>query len=155
VPSLGIVDGIRIGPDVAPHWELLSHPPTEVTYAELATRYALPTSLARLWLNPLIAIDPDVVFRSHYNQLDPAQMAYLRDMATICGFVATSDPPDWLTGDERDALGAFLDARRSVERLGRYRFAVDGRTVDFSPVVLDDPGSGRWAWPTSHFKTLA
>jgi alpha-galactosidase len=142
VPSLGIFDGIRIGPDVAPYWELLSHPPTEVTYAEPATRYALSTSLARLWLEPLIAIDPDVVFfRSHYNQLDAAQMAYLRDMASICGFVATSDPPSWLTSDERDALAAFLGATLSVERLDRYRFTVDGRTVDFSPVVLDDPRS--------------
>jgi alpha-galactosidase len=68
-------------------------------------------------------------------------MAYLRDMASICGFVATSDPPGWLTGEERDALGAFLGATPSVERLDRYRFAVDGRTVDFSPVVLDDPAS--------------
>jgi alpha-galactosidase len=142
VPSLGIFDAIRIGPDVAPYWELLSHPPTEVTYAEPATRYAISTTLSRLWLDPLIAIDPDVVFfRSSSNQLDQAQMSYLRDMATICGFLATSDPPEWLSADERAALAAFLDARPSVERLSRYRFAVDGRTVDFSPVVLDDPVS--------------
>jgi alpha-galactosidase len=142
VPSLGVFDGIRIGPDVATYWELLSHPPTEVTYAEPATRYAISTSLSRLWLEPLIAIDPDVVFfRSHYNQLDDAQMAYLRDIASICGFLATSDPPDWLTGDERDALGAYLAGRPSVRRLSRYRFAIDGRTVDFSPVVLDGPAA--------------
>ena len=142
VPSIGVFDAIRIGPDVAPYWEILSQPPTEVTYAEPATRHAISTSLGRLWLQPLIAIDPDVVFfRSHFNQLDEAQKGYLRDIVAIADFVGTSDPPDWLTPEERARLHAFLSSRPAVHRLGRYRFTVDGREVDFSTVVLDDPGA--------------
>jgi alpha-galactosidase len=142
VPSLGVFDGLRVGPDVAPFWEILSQPPTEVTLAEPATRSALSTSLARLWLKPLIAVDPDVVFfRSHSNQLDPEQRRYLCDMAAICEFVGSSDPPDWLSPEEHEALARYLHARPAVERLDRYRFRVDGRIVDYAPVVLDGPGA--------------
>jgi alpha-galactosidase len=140
VASLGVFDGMRIGPDVALHWEIPSQPQTDHTFGEPASRHALSTSLNRLWLDRAVAVDPDVVFfRSRCMQLDARQRGYLQDLATICRFVATSDPPQWLQPDEMLALSDYLDERPEVRRLGRYRFSVDGREVDFSPIVLDDP----------------
>jgi alpha-galactosidase len=143
VPSIGVADAIRIGPDVAPHWEIDARP-SDATYAEPAARHAVSTSLGRLWLWPVIAVDPDVVFfRRRDCRLSAEQKSYVRDMATICGYVGTSDPPGWLGPGERRALTDYLRQDPEIRRLDRYRFSIDGRQADFSPVVLDDPGAVR------------
>ncbi|MEK8168904.1 hypothetical protein NKH77_00960 [Streptomyces sp. M19] len=87
----------------------------------------------RLWQAPLVEVDPDVVyFRSRLNLLTEQQRRWLRDLSDICGFRAVSDPPGWLRPDELEAMEAYLAARPEVRRLGRYRFALDGREVDFT-----------------------
>lgn len=132
LPSLGLVDGIRTGPDVAPLWE---HYATTDPSDALA-RNALVNTLHRLWQSPLVEIDPDVVyFRSRLNLLTVHQMELLRDLANICGFRAVSDPPGWLHPDELEELTAYLAGRPEVRQLGRYRFALDGREVDFTSAV--------------------
>jgi alpha-galactosidase len=141
LPSLGLVEGLRIGPDVAPYWEI-DGDHSDAVLAEPAARHAVSTSLGRLWLAPLVALDPDVVFfRRRECDLTGAQKGYVQDMAAICDFRATSDPPDWLEPGEREALAGYLAAAPEVRRLDRYRFSIDGREVDFSPVVFDDSGA--------------
>ncbi|MBP2479555.1 alpha-galactosidase [Crossiella equi] len=132
LPSLGLVDGLRSGPDVAPMWD---HYATQDPSDALA-RNAVVNTLHRLWQSPLVEVDPDVVyFRSRLNLLTEQQQGWLRDLADICGFRAVSDPPGWLRPEELAALAEYLGRRPSVERLGRYRFRLDGREVDFTAAV--------------------
>ncbi|WP_328498769.1 alpha-galactosidase [Streptomyces sp. NBC_00414] len=135
LPSLGLIDGIRSGPDVAPLWE---HYATQDPSDALA-RNAVVNTLHRLWQSPLLEVDPDVVyFRSRLNLLTEEQQRWLRDLADICGFRAVSDPPGWLHPDELEDMTAYLAARPQVRRLSRYRFTLDGREVDFAPAVDPD-----------------
>ncbi len=133
IASLGLVDGLRIGPDVAPYWDnedrrVYLHDPTGP-----AAYNALRTSLHRLWLKPLVHTDPDVVyFRTRYNLLTPAQRAVLQDLALVAGFKATSDPPAWLDGEEREQLREWLEATPSILQTGPYTFKIGEREVDFS-----------------------
>ena len=122
IPSLGICDGIRIGPDVATEWEnerdeILLHNPTIP-----GARNAIRTALHRLWLKPLVHIDPDVVyFRSVECNLAPEQKHLLQSLALICGFKATSDLPQWLSETEFEELRQFLEAEPAIERLAAQR----------------------------------
>ncbi|WP_399880652.1 glycoside hydrolase family 36 protein [Streptomyces sp. BBFR51] len=136
LPSLGLADGMRSGPDVAPLWE---HYATQDPSDALA-RNAVVNTVHRLWQAPLLEVDPDVVyFRSRLNLLTEQQQQWLRDLADVCGFRAVSDPPGWLHPDELRAMTAYLEARPRVRRLGRYRFTLDGREVDLAPAV--SPGA--------------
>ncbi|MDT0440489.1 glycoside hydrolase family 36 protein [Streptomyces doudnae] len=136
LPSLGLVDGIRSGPDVAPLWE---HYATQDPSDALA-RNAVVNTVHRLWQTPLLEVDPDVVyFRSRLNLLTEQQQRWLRDLADVCGFRAVSDPPSWLRPDELEEMTGYLAARPRVRRVDRYRYTVDGREVDFAPAV--DPGT--------------
>jgi alpha-galactosidase len=145
VPSVGVFDAIRVGPDVAPWWDMplvtqYLHDPTAPS-----TRFAIATSVNRLWLAPLIEPDPDVVyFRRRYNLLSRRERAMLQDLATVCGFRATSDPPAWLDDRERAEMVEWFAAEPSVVATGRLRFAIDQRDVDFHPVADADPGFVSW-----------
>lgn len=142
-PTLGICDALRIGPDANGLWESqrdawLANPSTP------ATKNAIRTTLHRLWLHSLIHTDPDVVyFSSHGHILTPEQKQMLQDLALICNFRSTSDLPQWLTPDEREALRIFLTASPSIQRMGRYTFQIDQRWVDFrSAIALPIPPHG-------------
>ncbi|MCU7730674.1 alpha-galactosidase [Actinoplanes sp. KI2] len=132
LPSLGLLDGIRTGPDVAPMWDnYASADPSDAT-----ARNAVVNTVHRLWQSTLVEVDPDVVyFRSKLNLLTPQQIRWLRDLADVCGFRAVSDPPSWLTPAEIEEMRDYLDAKPVIRRLGRYRFTIDGRDVDFGPAV--------------------
>ncbi|WP_049560916.1 glycoside hydrolase family 36 protein [Nonomuraea sp. SBT364] len=135
LPSLGLVDGLRSGPDVAPLWTnyATDDPSDAMAYN------ALVNTLHRLWQSPLAQVDPDIVyFRSRLNLLTETQMSWLRDLAAICGFKAVSDPPSWLSADELERMAVYLAERPEIVRNGRYSFALDGRTVDFSAAL--NPG---------------
>jgi len=135
-PVLGICDGIRVGPDVAPFW--LSKPLSVWINNpnNPGTQNGIRTSLHRLWLKELIHIDPDVAyFRSRHNQMTDEQNRLLRDLVRLTNFKATSDLPQWLNPAEREALRAFLEEQPKVEQLSRYQFKIDGREVDFSSIM--------------------
>jgi hypothetical protein len=101
-----------------------------------STQNAIRTSLNRLWLNPLVHTDPDVIyFRSRHTTLTPHQKSLLRDLGLISGFKATSDLPQWLKPAERIELRGFLESEPKVERLGRTRFRVDRREIEFAEVI--------------------
>ncbi len=126
IASIGVFDGIRIGPDVAEWW----HDPGQTAGA----RNALETSAHRLWLRGVLDLDPDVCFfRSRQLDLGAEAQSLLRDLARIAGFRGVSDPPDWLQAAERSRLAAFLEEGEVVvTRRGRARWAVDGREIDLS-----------------------
>jgi alpha-galactosidase len=136
IPSLGLCDGMRVGPDVAPYWintpmSLWLNNPNHP-----GTRNSLRTSLHRLWLQPLVHTDPDVVFfRSRHNALSFEQKTWLHDLGLLSHFKATSDLPSWLTPAERQELKNFLSGSPIIKRLDRYRFKIDHRQVDFSPFI--------------------
>jgi len=137
LPSLGLCDALRVGPDVAGEWEnrrdaiLLRNPTTP------GVRNAIRTTLHRLWLKPLVHLDPDVAyFRSVECSLTSDQKALLKALCLICGFRSSSDLPHWLNDLERRELRTFLEASPRVEQTGNYTFRVGGQEVDFRQAVL-------------------
>jgi alpha-galactosidase len=136
LPALGLCDGMRIGPDVAGHWDNFRDSRLLNNLAMPGVRNAIRTSLNRLWLRPLVHIDPDVVyFRTRDCGLTTQQKQGLQDLASIAGFKATSDPPMWLSKGERDRLAQFLERQSKIEKMGRYNFQIDDRSVDFAPAA--------------------
>lgn len=132
-PSLGVLDGMRVGPDTAPYWDNGCRPGDP---SGPAVANAVRNSLSRLWLKRWIDIDPDVVFaRTRGSLLSPEANRLTQDLARVCGVVGCSDPRSWLTDEEADQISALnAEARRGfrVERLSRHRFTVEGgREVDF------------------------
>lgn len=135
VDSIGIFDGVRIGPDVGEEW-------VNGTYA--AVYPAMVTAVHRLWLRAAIDTDPDVVyFRDTGLSLETKR--HLRSAALVSGFKGTSDPPDQLTELQRDALSAFLEADPPVEQLSRYRWRIDDDIVDFRPVLSGAAAEPAWS----------
>lgn len=136
VPSLGLCDGIRVGPDVSPFWR---NDPLTVWLDnpnDTSTQNAIRTSIHRLWLNPLINLDPDVMFfRSKHNSLTANEKQLLQDLGRISRFKATSDLPQWMTASDQEQLREFLNSSPTVEKRTRYGFQIDERAVDFSPVI--------------------
>lgn len=144
VPSLGLCDAIRIGPDVANYWDKDRDSRLLYNQTTPGVQNGLRTSLNRLWLKALVHSDPDVAyFRSVECSLAPAQKELLRDMTQICQFKATSDLPHWWTNGEREQVRAWLTSEPEIERTGRATFTLDGRPVDFSLALpLPEPPTG-------------
>jgi alpha-galactosidase len=145
IPSLGLCDALRIGPDVAGDWEVYRDAVLLRNLTMPGTKNAIRTCLHRLWLAPLVKPDPDVVyFTAKWNTLSPQHKQLLQDLALICQFKATSDLPQWLTAEERAALHDFLLATPRVTRLSRAAFQLDERRVDFSDALaLPAPPKGK------------
>jgi alpha-galactosidase len=136
VPSLGLCDGIRVGPDVSPFW--LNKPLTVWLNNpnDTSTQNAVRTSLHRLWLTPLANLDPDVMFFcSKHNALRCHENQLLRDIGSISGFKSTSDLPQWMSSSDRKSLREFLESTPTIQKRNRYEFQIDGRAVDFSSAV--------------------
>ena len=62
LPSIGLCDGIRVGPDVAGHFRSHRDDDLLMNLAIPGVRNAMRTTINRLWLRPLVDTDPDVVF---------------------------------------------------------------------------------------------
>lgn len=132
--SLGIFDGIRIGPDVADVWEV----PELVELGDESGRgagNALATSINRLWLRDVIDVDPDVVYLRDDTDLDDRTLAALKDLATVARFVGVSDRPGVLTASARDELRDLLLSDPQIRNRGRYLWDIDDRRVDLSWVL--------------------
>ncbi len=136
LPSLGLCDALRVGPDVAGTWEdyrdaiLLYNPATP------SVKNAIRTTLHRLWLSPLVYVDPDVVyFRSTKCSLTAEHKSLLQNLSLICNFKATSDLPQWLSKEERQGLRAFLEKSSTIEQLDNYKFKIDEQEFDFSSAM--------------------
>lgn len=132
--SIGVFDGIRIGPDVGPSWD-------DGTYASAGR--AMVTSAHRLWLAPAIDTDPDVVY-FRKTELSTLTARHIRFLAEIAGFKGTSDTPASLTDNEREALAAFLIQHPDVEQRARYRWHVGEHDVDFEPIMSAGNREPQW-----------
>jgi alpha-galactosidase len=117
-PCIGVVDGMRIGPDVAPHWEPRGGIPGYEDTAP-ATANALRNTLARdfmhrrLWLN-----DPDcLMLRVQHTQLTPAEMqTWAYAVANSGGMAVVSDDLGLLTEESRRLLDDVLTIGRQADR---------------------------------------
>jgi alpha-galactosidase len=116
-PCIGLVDGMRIGPDVAPYW----HPPPGIPGYDAtvpATLNAINATKARqfmhrrLWLN-----DPDcVMLRTTDTQLTPEQVqTWAFTVADSGGMVLVSDDLSLLGGDARALLDDVIARGREVD----------------------------------------
>lgn len=136
LPALGMCDAIRIGPDVSHEWENYRNETLLQNFATPGTKNAIRTVVHRLWLKPLVHIDPDVeYFESKENSLAEEHKQQLQDLALICDFKATSDLPQWMTSEEREKVRTFLDAETDSQQISRYVYKLDDRIVDFSSAV--------------------
>lgn len=155
---VGVVDGCRIGPDVAPLWDLA--PEAEVVPGYLrtqpATRFAVAGTLARshlhrrLWLN-----DPDcVMVRETATDLTTEQMTtWARTVALSGGLAFVSDDLGLVGPAGRALFDDVVAIGRDSDRLAREgRAAVCPDLVDRSePTFLRtgalelqiDPETGR------------
>jgi alpha-galactosidase len=132
LPSIGLCDGMRLGPDVAETYTSHRDDDLLMNFAAPGVRNALRTTLNRLWLQPLVHTDPDVVyFRSRQNNLTLEQKSLLQDLAQICNFKASSDIPAWLTASERSALCEFLESRPEIRKIGLTAYQIGDHEVDF------------------------
>lgn len=140
LPAIGLCDAMRIGPDVACHWENFLHAQLLYNFAIPGTKNAIRTTIHRLWLKPLVHIDPDVgYFESKWNELTKSQRLLLQNLLTICEFKATSDLPQWMKEDERNTLRSFLETRHDVAQIGRYVFRIDEQQIDFTSAMSLPP----------------
>lgn len=144
LPGLGLCDAMRIGPDVLHKWEDHLFESLLQNFSTPGARNGIRTAANRLWLKPLVHVDPDVeYFVEKENELKEEHKAQLRDLALICDFKATGDLPQWMTPAEREKIREFLAAAPKIEKLGRYRYTIDGRIADFSEAVkLPPPPKG-------------
>ena len=151
LPSLGLCDALRIGPDVSDKWEDSRDAKFLYNFTTPGTRNAIRTTASRLWLQSLVAVDPDVVYFSRKeNSLSAGHKQLLQDLASICNFKATSELPQWMTHAERESLRGFLTASPQVKRLNRATFQIDDRIVDFSSALaLPSPPRGLTKLPAA------
>lgn len=119
-PVIGIVDGMRIGPDVAPWWEPRDGLPGYEASAP-STANALNATRARqfmhrrLWLN-----DPDcVMLRSTGTELTRQQARrWALAVGDSGGMVLVSDDLSALGAEERDLLDEVLEQGRRADQVG-------------------------------------
>ncbi len=119
-PVVGLVDGNRIGPDVAPFWALPGGAETVPGYPEIepATRSAWADTAARsfmhrhLWLN-----DPDcVMLRTTETDLGPdAARTWARAVGVSGGMVLVSDDLALLGSEQRALLAEVIDIGRDAD----------------------------------------
>ena len=116
-PCIGLVDGMRIGPDVAPYWEPRGGFPGYEATAP-STRNALDATRARqflhrrLWLN-----DPDcVMLRTTETDLTPEQVReWALAVGDSGGMVLVSDDLAVLGANERALLDEVLARGREAD----------------------------------------
>jgi alpha-galactosidase len=120
--AVGVVDGMRIGPDVAPHWlpeSTLHIPGLEETMP--ATRSALRSALARAWMHRrLWSNDPDCLLaRSADTRLSLDERCALAAVVATTGSVAVfSDDLSRLGVAERRLVAATLRCGHATDTAG-------------------------------------
>ena len=133
MPSIGLCDAMRVGPDVAAEWENYRDAQLFYNPTTPGVKNAIRTTINRYWLSDLLECDPDVVyFRSAHNTMTVEEKRLLQDLALVTKFKATSDVPKWLSESERNELNTFFNYNPAIIRESRNRFKIDDRQVDFS-----------------------
>jgi alpha-galactosidase len=135
LPALGLGDAIRIGADVGAWWDSWFYSYLFYNQTAPGVKNAIRTSVNRLWLAPLINLDPDVAFFSETRSLTSSQRRLLQDLTQVCGVRATSDLPGKWTDSQKEEVRCSLETVPAITRTGRYTFEIDGRSVDFTPAM--------------------
>jgi alpha-galactosidase len=135
VPSLGLCDAIRVGPDVNNAWDSRLYSYLLYNQTTPGVKNGTRTSVNRLWLKPLVHVDPDVAYFHESKNLTAEQRQLFQDLTEVCGFKATSDLPSAWTEAERAKVRTWLETPQAATRTGRYTFTVGGRPVDFTPAM--------------------
>lgn len=135
-PSLGLVDGMRVGPDTAPYWDNTER---KRDPSGPAVRNAVLNSLSRCWLKDLVALDPDVSFtRSRGSLLSPQANEVTQNLARVCGVFSCSDPYSWLTPSEIEQVKELCKEFKTspaVEQISRFHFRIKNQDIDFTPWI--------------------
>jgi len=120
--AVGVVDGMRVGPDVAPAWlpdRAHAIPGLEATMP--ATANAVRNVLARAWMHRRLWLnDPDCLMaRSRDTALSPAEVRTLAAaIASTGGTVVFSDDVPALASGDRALLRETAATAREVDGLG-------------------------------------
>ncbi len=119
-PCIGVVDGMRIGPDVAPHWYPGEEEWAPVGYRDTrpSTRNGWQSTVARsfmhrrLWLN-----DPDcLMLRTDATEMTAEQVQAWAECVAVSGGMAIVSDDLALLGDEaRALLEHVIDVGREVD----------------------------------------
>jgi alpha-galactosidase len=121
-PGVGVFDGMRIGPDVAPHWGWKSEVSVRgIEETQPNTRAAVRSTLARafmhrrLWLN-----DPDCVMaRTRDTELSADEVDTLAvAVAATGGMTIFSDDVPVLLPEDRARIAGALELAREVDAAG-------------------------------------
>ncbi|MFC2028532.1 glycoside hydrolase family 36 protein [Chloroflexota bacterium] len=133
LPSIGLSDAIRIGPDVSGSWSPYIENKLLRNYSVPSVQNAIRTSLNRLWLKPVVHTDPDVVyFQESGNSLSSRQKHQLRSLAKISNFKATSEIPHLNTTMEKEELFSFFRENPQIYRTNkRHVYKINDQLVDF------------------------
>jgi alpha-galactosidase len=144
--AIGMVDGMRIGPDVAPYWHLMARggPTTGFEDGEPATVNAWRNTLTRafqhrrLWLN-----DPDcLMLRTERTQLTPeAVRAWALAVGVSGGMALVSDDLALLDDDARALLDEVLAIGRTADAAAAATGGRPARCAD----LMDAYTPGRFA----------
>jgi 2,3-diketo-5-methylthio-1-phosphopentane phosphatase len=120
--AVGVVDGMRIGPDVAPSWDV--DPSTAIPGIEStqpSTKSAVRSALARSWMHRRLWInDPDCLMtRAENTQLTAAERRSLAvTVAATGGLVFLSDDLQRLATDDRALYRETRALAAEVDGLG-------------------------------------
>ncbi len=150
-PAVGLVDGMRIGPDVAPSWPVRADPIIPGLEPALpSTLSALRAILSRsfmhrrLWLN-----DPDcLMVRREQTDLSPAESESLAaGIAATGGMVVMSDDVPLLGQEDLGLARRTLELAREVDALGGWGSARElaplspGALAEGVRLLLSDGGT--------------
>jgi alpha-galactosidase len=146
--AVGVVDGMRIGPDVAPGWRAepgVRIPGIEETLP--STRAAVRSVLARAWMHRRLWLnDPDCLMaRTRDTQLSPEEARTLAiAIASTGGMAVFSD--DWPSIDAagRALIGDTLAVARAVDGLGLpgCARAQDALAGEFAGTIVAQDAAG-------------
>jgi alpha-galactosidase len=120
--AVGVVDAMRVGPDVAPTWEVdepARIPGIEPT--QPSTRNALRNVLCRAWMHRRLWLnDPDcLIARARDTELDPGEVRSLAaTIAATGGSAIFSDDVGGLEPEGRALIRETIGLARSVDAAG-------------------------------------
>jgi alpha-galactosidase len=147
VPSVGLVDGMRIGPDVAPSWRPASSTRQFPGYERTvpATAHAWDATFLRSWMHRLLWLnDPDcLMLRRKDTELDRVTAdAWAGAVAYSGGTVMVSDDLALLGSGARRRLEGVVKVSREVDAAARSGYPPRcGELLDDSPpATLGTPG---------------
>jgi alpha-galactosidase len=145
-PAVGLVDGMRIGPDTAPYWHVLGPRIAGLEMTLPSGRNALRNTLARafqhrrFWLN-----DPDCLMaRSKQSSLTRDEVRALAASIAVTGGMAIfSDDVPALTAEERATVRDTIALAREVDEAAHAGTARAAGLLDaeIAPAVVSRAGA--------------